>query len=424
MSRGGIPPALDRLLGRYDGAEPIVRMKVRFFIAIAAAGLPLLIAATLVTFGLRSSGPEFGGPEGLAILMIEGAALAFAGGTILVVLRGKFAPAAHVLLCFLFASIWIVMAIDRSGGIICFDTIVFVFAVMMATPLAPARSGIPILIYGAGNAAALVAFVAVRGGGLGLVGQAVPEYLADNLVSLSFATMAAFAVFSINARALSSAKLSEDRLKAAVAEKDALLRELYHRTMNNMQMVSSMLSLASGKIGSDGDRGMLDEIRNRIYAMSLAHEMLYDSRDLSLVPMGGYAKDLAQLLLRGYGAEGRVEVVVEAEGIGLPIDAAIPCGLVLNELLSNAIRHAFPAARSGRILVRMSGMPDGRVELVVADDGAGVPPGFDFRRDKGLGIETALLLAESQLGGELEFSSARGVECRVRFRPSATAPSL
>jgi two-component sensor histidine kinase len=137
--------------------------------------------------------------------------------------------------------------------------------------------------------------------------------------------------------------------------------------------------------------------------------------------MGGYAEDLAQLLLRNYGAEGRVAIRVEADGVALPIDAAIPCGLVLNELISNAVRHAFPSASSGRILVRMSGLRDGRVELVVADDGAGVPPGFDFRRDKGLGIETALLLAESQLRGEVEFASGRGVECRVRFRPDAAA---
>ena len=206
-----------------------------------------------------------------------------------------------------------------------------------------------------------------------------------------------------------------------VVEKDALLRELYHRTMNNMQMVSSMLSLASAKIASGYARVQLEEIRNRIYAMSLAHEMLYKSRDLSIVAMGGYAEDLARLLLRGYGAEGRVEVLVESEGIDLPIDAAIPFGLVLNELLSNAIRHAFPDGRSGKILVRMSGLPDGRVELIVSDDGVGVSPGFDFRRDKGMGIETALLLAESQLGGEAAFSSGRGVECRVRFKPAAAA---
>jgi PAS domain S-box-containing protein len=215
-------------------------------------------------------------------------------------------------------------------------------------------------------------------------------------------------------------KKAEEGLRRSISEKDALLRELYHRTKNNMQMICSMLSLESD--GCDDPR-ITEKFRlvcDKIGSMSLVHEMLYISRDLSSIDLGDYIQDLCAMLRQGYlraKGEVRLEISVD-EGIRVPIDNAIPLGLILNELVTNSLKHAFPGSRKGCVRVSAKRSAAGEVELSVVDDGIGLPPGFDASRADSMGFHTVYALAE-QLDGSVSVEAGRGVACSVRFAPVA-----
>jgi PAS domain S-box-containing protein len=217
------------------------------------------------------------------------------------------------------------------------------------------------------------------------------------------------------AQDIAERKRAEEGLRRSLGEKEALLRELYHRTKNNMQMICSLLNLESSHFDDPRITEEFHLIGDRIISMSLVHEMLYVSRDLSSIDLSEYIGDLCGLLAQSYGlTSGRVSIERYLEPVRVPIDRAIPFGLILNELVTNALRHAFPGDRKGWIRIRVSKAAGDLVELVVADDGVGVAPGFDFSSASGMGLMTISALAE-QLGGKAAFKRESGVECRVSF---------
>ena len=175
-------------------------------------------------------------------------------------------------------------------------------------------------------------------------------------------------------------KRARDQLRSSLDEKEVLLKEIHHRVKNNLQVVSSLLNLQSGYVRDQNDVEMFRESQNRIRSMALIHEKLYQSGNVSLVDFPQYARSLATTLFRSYRAgEGNVSLEVDFGDVSLGIDAAVPCGLIINELLSNALKHAFPAGRGGKVTLGLRAQ-GGMMRLTVKDDGIGFPRGVDMAR--------------------------------------------
>lgn len=215
----------------------------------------------------------------------------------------------------------------------------------------------------------------------------------------------------------------EQQVRAKLREKEVLLKEVHHRVKNNLQIVSSLLKFQSRAIKDPGIIELYRESQNRIQSMALIHEKLYQSKDLSWIDFGEYTRSLSTTLFRSYADHSAgVRLKVEADPLALDVDRSVPCGLILTELISNCLKHAFPNGRGGEIHVGVH-EEDGRAVLSVRDDGVGIPPEFDLAHASSLGLQLAVSLAD-QLGGELRINRNGGTEISVRFdafRPSTTA---
>jgi two-component sensor histidine kinase len=209
---------------------------------------------------------------------------------------------------------------------------------------------------------------------------------------------------------------AEGRIRASLAEKETLIRELYHRTKNNMQVVSALLKLHSRELESESDRAIFKDVTNKIVAMSLVHQKLYESQDLSNINVAEYIEELVTLLVSSYGSsKERVEVFLDIEDTTMLIDIAVPLGLVISEIVANSLKHAFPDERRGKISVGLNTMGD-YMELVVSDDGIGVPEGFLVVANGRMGMKTLFTMVEHQLQGSIQFSSKGGVAYEIRFK--------
>jgi PAS domain S-box-containing protein len=225
-------------------------------------------------------------------------------------------------------------------------------------------------------------------------------------------------------RAEQTLRASEERLRVALSEKETLLRELYHRTKNNMQVIKAMLEIQSRFLNDERLAKVFVDTQHRIQSMALVHEKLYQSDDLSTVDLGTYLQDLSELLIESHGVSGEtIALKADIDDVQVLIDVAIPCGLVVNEIVTNALTHAFPDGRPGEI--RLGVAHDGNDEIVVtvADDGDGVPEGFDFRNAGSMGMLVVHTVTEDQLMGKVAFEVdpevRPGVTFRMRFPGSA-----
>ncbi|MDZ7377933.1 MAG: PAS domain S-box protein [candidate division KSB1 bacterium] len=213
---------------------------------------------------------------------------------------------------------------------------------------------------------------------------------------------------------ITARKVAEETLAASLKEKEMLLKEIHHRVKNNMQVVCSLLNLQCDRLTSPEAIQALRDSQNRVKSMALIHEKLYRSASLSEIDFGEYLRSLVDSLMRSYATNGQVHVDLAAESTSLGIDSAIPCGLIVNELVSNALKHAFPKARAGMIRVSFA-RENGRYALQVADDGVGFPKGLDFRNSPSLGLQLVSTLVD-QLEGEIELhSNGRGSQFVIRF---------
>jgi PAS domain S-box-containing protein len=213
-------------------------------------------------------------------------------------------------------------------------------------------------------------------------------------------------------------KRGEELVKKSLAEKEILLRELYHRTKNNMAVITALLSMQAEGSGDARLKGAFASAIDRIQSMALVHKKLYEAKDLSSINLKAYIEDLVSLLLKSYSvATGALTLVSDMDEVLVLIDTAIPCGLILNELISNALKYAFPEHRGAEIRIGLHRGEDGAIELAFSDNGRGAPEGFSFRRDGHLGIWNVYALGEQQLQGRVDFDSAsgKGVSCRLRF---------
>lgn len=218
-------------------------------------------------------------------------------------------------------------------------------------------------------------------------------------------------------RDISDRKSAEERLITSLREKETLLREVNHRTKNNMSIISSILELQGAAMNNRRVDLMVKDCTTRIRTMALAHEMLYKGKNLSRIDMREYIAGLTELLINSSGVpEGKIRRFTDIENISLLIDIAIPCGLMINEILTNSIKYAFPGKRKGTISVIMKRSGKNEVTLIIGDDGVGVAKDIGIFQTKSLGLQLVREIATAQLHGSISANTDSGLVWQIKFR--------
>ena len=209
---------------------------------------------------------------------------------------------------------------------------------------------------------------------------------------------------------------SDRQLRQSLAEKEALLKEIHHRVKNNLQVVSSLLYLQEANLSDPESIGVLQQSQNRIKSMALIHEQLYGTADLARIDFGRYVNELATNLMDAHGVDpARIRLTVRADAVALPVDLAVPCGLIINELVSNAFKHAFGPDAGGKVEIAVRSPDSGRLTIVVADDGVG----FSRQEAESDATSLGLRLTETliaQLGGRLTRHAEHGTRFDIQVR--------
>jgi two-component sensor histidine kinase len=222
-------------------------------------------------------------------------------------------------------------------------------------------------------------------------------------------------MFTVIMRDATQRMKADEQIKASLREKEALLKEIHHRVKNNLQVVSSLLGLQARSIEDAPTRKKFQESQNRIHSMSLLHECLYQSDNLAKIHFSGYIKQLAEYLFRSYGeTTNRVRLLLDLNSLFLDMDTAVPCGLIINELLSNSLKYAFPQGREGEIIIQLRGNDDRIASLSVADNGVGLSAAVDWTSTRSLGLRLVRTLS-LQLGATVELEDGPGTRFRVNF---------
>jgi two-component sensor histidine kinase len=215
---------------------------------------------------------------------------------------------------------------------------------------------------------------------------------------------------------ITARKRAEEQIKASLAEKEVMLREIHHRVKNNLQVISSLISLQADNLTDERMREEFNDVRDRVRSMALIHEQLYQTSDLARLNFADYAVSLLHSLWRSHGALAeKVQLNLALASVTLSIKTAMPCGLILNELAGNALKHAFPGSNGGEVTVGLEhDSVTGAVCLHVHDNGVGLPAGLDWRQSPSLGLHLVQILA-GQLCGTVETGIGPGAEFSVTF---------
>ncbi|WP_424355763.1 PAS domain S-box protein [Methanobacterium sp. MBAC-LM] len=214
---------------------------------------------------------------------------------------------------------------------------------------------------------------------------------------------------------ISELKKAENEIKASLKEKEALLKEIYHRVKNNLQIISSLLDLQANYVDELETLNVLQESQNRVKSMAMIHEMLYQSNDLASIEFLGYVQNLVRDLFYSYGVKGNIKPVINIDHIILNIETAIPCGLIISELVSNSLKYAFPDNRNGEVSISVNSHGE-EFELIIRDNGIGLPKNLDFKDIKiSLGLRLVNILVD-QLDGSIELNRSRGTEFKIKFK--------
>ncbi len=236
---------------------------------------------------------------------------------------------------------------------------------------------------------------------------------------------------------------AEEQIKAALVEKEALLKEVYHRVKNNLGALNYLIEIQAGAIESPEAHDALEELQGRVRAMGLVHQKLYQAQDLAQIDFGEYLEDITDDLFYALGGDRPISLRVEAEEIFIEAGLAIPCGLMVNELVTNALKYAFPSPpltppKGGRMSngqplatspslggieggqaspeIRITfGSRDGEYVLTVSDNGVGLPPELNWRTTESLGLRLVNIWATHQLGGSLEVDGRDGTAFTIKF---------
>jgi len=209
---------------------------------------------------------------------------------------------------------------------------------------------------------------------------------------------------------------AEDYLKKSLEEKDVLLREVHHRVKNNMQIISSILSMQSRNIDDPKLKDILQESQNRIHSMALIHENLYNSKSLANIMFSTYIKSLTGNIARTYSnQQANIQFDYQIDCAYLPMDIAIPCGLIINELISNSFKYAFVNLPGGIISIHFKNIIDDEFLLTVADNGVGIPPEVNILKTKSLGMKILHKLVQ-QIDGEIKNDFSNGTKFIIQFK--------
>ena len=207
----------------------------------------------------------------------------------------------------------------------------------------------------------------------------------------------------------------QEKIMNSLREKEVLLKEIHHRVKNNLQVIASLLGLQSRAAIDEHIRRLLLESQNRVHTMALLHESLYQSKNLSEIDFPGYIHQLVSYLYRSYGIDtNRIRYESKMDSLQLNPENAVACGLIINELVSNALKHAFPEGRNGVIRIELNVDANDRAKLIVADSGIGLSSESQLETARTLGLRLVRTLVE-QLGGAMQLRSAAGTEAELTF---------
>ena len=224
-------------------------------------------------------------------------------------------------------------------------------------------------------------------------------------------------------RDITDRKNDQEKIKASLKEKEILLSEIHHRVKNNMQVVISLLRLQAGKAECVEQVNILKESENRVLSMAMVHEMLYQSEDFSNIDFHEYVNNLLSDLFISYGVDvNKIKLDINCIDVFLDIENAIPCGLIINELASNALKYAFPDTGKGKIEVSVVFVNKDELELIISDNGVGIPKDIDIFNTESMGLSLVKVLSEETLEGKMELDRENGTKFhfklkRVKYKP-------
>jgi two-component sensor histidine kinase len=209
-------------------------------------------------------------------------------------------------------------------------------------------------------------------------------------------------------------KASESQIRQSLKEKEVLLKEVHHRVKNNLQVISSILNLQSSYVKDDQTLSILRESQNRIKSMSYIHESLYQTKNFSSINFSEYIENLSNNLFHSYQIfDNFIELKLKVEPVNLNLDQAIPCGLIVNELITNALKYAFKGKKTGEIFIGIN--ENGKtISIRIEDNGVGLPKGFNYLKTETLGLQLVVTLVE-QLDGKLEMKTEKGTKYLITF---------
>ena len=214
---------------------------------------------------------------------------------------------------------------------------------------------------------------------------------------------------------ITALKEAENEIKASLKEKNILIQEIHHRVKNNMQIISSLLSLQTQYVDDKEAVDLLKESQNRVMSMAMIHEKIYLSKDLIHINFQDYIRNLVSNLFNSYDVEKyRIKPTLEIDDVNLNIETAVPCGLIISELVSNSLKYAFPDDMEGEIYISLKANSD-KFRLIISDNGIGLPEEFDFENIGSLGLLLVNNLTE-QIDGEIKINRKNGTEYDISFK--------
>jgi two-component sensor histidine kinase len=215
-------------------------------------------------------------------------------------------------------------------------------------------------------------------------------------------------------RDLTERQKADEQIKKSLEEKEVLIREVHHRVKNNMQIISSLLNLQTRYVDDKETVNLLKESQNRVKSMAMIHEKLYQSHDLNHINIFDYINSLVKDLFYSYAIpKNQIKTVIKVEEINLNIETAVPCGLIISEIISNSLKYAFPGGREGEVHISLKHNGE-KLYLTISDNGIGFPEGIDFKNTDSLGLRLVNNLTE-QIDGELELDRSHGTKFNITF---------
>lgn len=210
----------------------------------------------------------------------------------------------------------------------------------------------------------------------------------------------------------------QEKIKSSLEEKEILLREVHHRVKNNLQIISSLISLQSNRLDDEETIHLFRKTINRIQSMALVHEKLYQSHDFARINLAEYIKDLVQNVLNSYeGSQERIILEMDCEPVWININTAIPCALIINELVTNSVKHAFPHEGTGKIIIQLRQEGD-QITITCTDTGVGLPHDINLHETSTLGLKLVQALTQ-QLKGEIKILKGKGTSFKIQINSKA-----